>query len=92
MGSIEHTPLVDPGKIFLPPLHIKLGLAKNLVKATAKSNSSGFKYITRKFSNISDAKLKEGIFVGPQVKELMKDTDLEKTLTELERDAWKDCR
>ena len=53
---------------------------------------TGFKYITKKFSNISDAKLKEGIFVGPQVKELMNDTDLQKTLTELECDAWKDFR
>ena len=92
VGSVEHTPLVDPDKIFLPPLHIKLGLAKNLVKAMAKSNSNGFQYITRKFPNISDAKLKEGIFVGPQVRELMRDTGFEETLTELERGAWKDLR
>lgn len=92
VGSLEHTPLVDPNKIFLPPLHIKLGLAKNLVKAMAKSNSNGFQYITRKFTNISDAKLKEGIFVGPQIRELIKDTGFEETLTELERDAWNDFK
>jgi len=28
--NIHHKPLVDPSKVFLPPLHIKLGLLQNL--------------------------------------------------------------
>jgi hypothetical protein len=31
--NVENPPLADSHKIILPPLHIKLGLAKNLVKA-----------------------------------------------------------
>ena len=35
--SVQHIPLVNPMKIFLPPLHMKLGLIKCLVKAMAKT-------------------------------------------------------
>jgi hypothetical protein len=28
--NVVHDPLVDAAKIFLPPLHIKLGLVKNV--------------------------------------------------------------
>jgi hypothetical protein len=31
--NFVHDPLVDAAKLFSPPLHIKLGLAKNSVKA-----------------------------------------------------------
>jgi hypothetical protein len=31
-----HDPLVDAAKVFLPPLHIKLGLVKNFVKTMKK--------------------------------------------------------
>ena len=31
--NVMHVPLVNPKNIFLPPLHIKLGLIKNFVKA-----------------------------------------------------------
>ena len=34
--SIRHIPLVNPGKILMPLLHIKPGLMKNFVKAMAK--------------------------------------------------------
>lgn len=33
-----------------------------------------FQYLKTNFPGISDSKLKEGIFVEPQVRELMKDT------------------
>lgn len=74
---------------FFPPLHIKLGLIKQLVKQMGKNNSSGFQYITKKFPKISSAKLKEGIFVGPQIRELISDHHFETTLTDLELKAWK---
>ncbi len=38
MKSVQNVPLVDPKKIFLPPLHIKLGLMKNFVKAMGKTS------------------------------------------------------
>lgn len=42
INSIQSTPLVDPQDIFLPPLHIKLGLMKHFVKFTGRKNSVGF--------------------------------------------------
>ena len=53
-------PLVFPEKIFLSPLHIKLGLTKNFVKGIDKA-SCGFEYLRNKLPNVSDAKIKEGI-------------------------------
>ncbi len=72
MNSLQNVPLVDPKKIFLPSLHIKLGLMKIFVKAIGKKNSRGYYYLVAKFPKISGAKLKEGIFVGPQIRELLK--------------------
>ncbi|UYV80742.1 hypothetical protein LAZ67_19001575 [Cordylochernes scorpioides] len=62
--------------IYLPPLHIKLGLIKSFDKAMDR-NASGFAYLKQKCSSsISDAKIKEGIFVGPQIRELLQDDNL----------------
>ena len=36
----------------------------------------------------SDAKLKEGIFVGPNIRSLMKDEIFENVMTQEERMAW----
>ena len=60
-------------KISLPLFHIELGLIKCLVKAIAKTNSKGFQYKSKKFPNISTAKLKEGTFVRPQIREILDD-------------------
>ena len=88
--SVSHHPLVDPKKVLLPPLHIKLGLIKNFVKAMVKynKNGEGFQYIKSKFPKISDAKIKEGVFIGPQIRELIKDPFFEETLNTLEKAAW----
>lgn len=50
-------PLVDPKDIFLPPLHIKLGLMKNFVKAMNKEGEA-FGCLRDKFSSLSDTKIK----------------------------------
>ena len=73
--SISYHPLVDPKMVLLPPLHIKLGHIKNFVQAMVKYNKEGegFQYIKSKFPKISDAKIKEGVFIGPQIRELIKD-------------------
>lgn len=64
---MKHKPLVDPIKIMLPLLHIKLGLMKNCVK-TIDKDGEGFKYLKEIFPKISNAKIMEGIFfVGPQI-------------------------
>ncbi|KAK9729027.1 hypothetical protein QE152_g16919 [Popillia japonica] len=71
----------------LPPLHIKLGLMKNFIKALDK-DGPGFQYLKQKFPYISEAKLKEGIFIGPQIKLLQQDPEFDVLLSDLERTAW----
>jgi len=62
--NVVRLPLVPPEKIYLSPLHIKLGLMKNFVKYMDKTGR-GFEYVRTKFPNVIDAKIKEGIFIGP---------------------------
>jgi len=83
---IRHN-LIEPQKVVLPPLHIKLGIMKQFVKALDK-NGHCFKYLCDKFPVLSEAKLKEGIFDGPQIRILMKDTDFQNSMTTVEKNAW----
>ena len=83
-----HILLVNADKVLMPPLHIKLGLMKNFVKAMEKQNSNGFEFLCKKFPKLSLAKLKEGIFVGRQIRKVFEDTEFEKTLNTLELRAW----
>ena len=80
-------PLVDASKVLLPPLHIKLGLMKNFVRALNKEGE-GFKYISQKFSAVSEAKLKAGVFVGPDIRALLRDEKFLSLLTPGEKRAW----
>ena len=86
--SIKHTPLVEPKKVILPPLHIKLGLIKQFVKKL-NPESDAFKHIQELFPKLSEAKVKAGIFVGPQVKRLMKSDSFSEKLSAVERRPWK---
>ena len=86
-SSVQSKQLVDFNKIFLPLLHIKLGLMKNFVKAMGKANSRGFQYLADKFASVSPAKLKEGMFVGPQIREVLTDEDFDKSLNAAELKA-----
>jgi len=45
-------------------------LMKIFVKGMDKTGR-GFQYVRNKFPNVSDAKIKEGIFIGLQIRELM---------------------
>ena len=86
--SLKENPLVDMNKVLLPPLHIKLGLMKNFVKALHK-NRTAFQHLSTVLPGLSVAKLKEGIFVGPQIREVLKDTDFEELLNLKELRTWK---
>ena len=85
--NIKFEPLVDSNLVILPPLHIKLGLIKQFVKALDKEGNC-FKYLRDKFPKLSDAKVREGIFVGPQIRKLFKDENFECTMNHLELAAW----
>ena len=60
---------------------------KNFVKALHK-NSAAFQHVSTVFPGLSAAKLKESIFVGPQIREVLKDTDFEELLNLKELRAW----
>ena len=64
--NVIRQPLVVREKILLPTLHIKLGHAKQFVKAL-KSDSEAFKHMQAMFPKLPEAKMKGGIFTGPQI-------------------------
>ena len=47
----------------------------------------GFEYVRNNFQNMSDAKVKEDIFIGPQIRELMQDIQLDEDPNETETNA-----
>lgn len=85
--SVKAAPLVHAQNVLLPPLHIKLGLMKTFVKNLDR-NGAAFQYLINKFPNITEAKLKEGIFVGPQIRKLINDTDFSSRMASIELEAW----
>ena len=85
--SVKAVPLVDAQKVLLPPLHIKLGLMKTFVKNLVR-NGAAFQYLAEKFPEISEAKLKEGIFIGPQIRQLIKDREFSSRMASVELTAW----
>jgi hypothetical protein len=89
--SVKQQPLIDFKKILLPPLHIKLGLMKNFVKALDKDGKA-FKYLVNDFPDISEAKLKAGVFIGPQIRKLVNDSNFVSQMVSIERCAWEEFR
>ena len=89
--NAKHDPLVDSEKILMPPLHIKLGLVKQFVKAMNK-DGNGFQHISALFPFLSEAKKKAGIFTGPQVRLMLQCKELEDKMTAREAGAWKAFR
>lgn len=85
--NVKYPALVADSEILLPPLHIKLGLMRQFVK-TINEDSAAFEYLKTKFPLLSYAKIKEGIFVGPQIRKLMQDQEFENYLTIKEKLAW----
>ena len=75
-------------KIFVHPLHIKHGLIKCLAKGMAKINSKVFQYLSKTVTKINTAKLKEGIFVGTQIRESLEDEAFVESLTDTEQADW----
>jgi len=68
-------------------MHFKFGLMKNYVKAMNQEEVA-FTYLQEKFPWLSEAKLKEGIFTGPQIRELIKDEYFDTLFQGDEKAAW----
>jgi len=84
---VQHPELAEWHKILLPPLPIKLGLLKNFVKGMDRTGSA-FKYLAEKFPRLSEAKIKEGGFVGPHIRKLFIDNMFNNLLQGDEKKAW----
>ncbi|GBM57446.1 hypothetical protein AVEN_24217-1 [Araneus ventricosus] len=80
--NILHKPLVDRKNIIFPPLHMKLGLVKQFVKALSIEGDC-FKYLISAFPSLSFQKIKAGVFDGPQIRQLVKDEHFIGKMTEL---------
>src|SRR5215471_17455901 len=74
-------------RILLPPFHIKLGLMKNFVKAMDR-NGTAFLYLLQKLLLLSDAKIREGVFAGPDIRSVLRDEVFERIITGDEQRAW----
>ena len=84
--NIINEQLVSRDLIILPPLHIKLGLMKQFVKALDKHGDC-FNYIAKKFPGLSMQKMKAGIFDGPHISKLIQDQAFTSHLTAVESAA-----
>ena len=85
--NVERKSLVDSKKVLLLPLHIKLGLMKQFLKALSKEGET-FKCFCGEFLGLSKAKLKEGIFVVTGIRKLMRDPNFVDKMETKERAAW----
>ncbi|GBN98411.1 hypothetical protein AVEN_33401-1 [Araneus ventricosus] len=86
--NVVHDPLVPKENIYLPPLHIKLRLIKQFVKAMDKTGDE-FNFLKTKFPRLSEATIKKGNFVGPEIRQLVKDSTFMKHLNRKEKPAFK---
>ena len=86
--NVSQKSLVDPQKIFLPGLHIKMSIVKHFIKTLNKNREAFLFSLKNKFPQLREAKIREGVFDGPQIRQLMLDCDFEKSLTELKRRTW----
>lgn len=83
---LSHT-LVEPNKMLLPFLHVKLSLMKKSVKALDRVGG-GFALLHQKFPRVSRECLKAGIFDGPLIRERIKDASFDETMNPTESSAW----
>ena len=85
--NIQAQPLVEKSKIVFLPVHIKLGVMKQFVKALNKEGAC-FKYICGKFPGLTIKKLKADIFSRPQIRKLMNDHEFPSFMSKEEFYAW----
>jgi len=60
---------------------------KNFVKALDVKGPA-FMYLCAKFPRLTCEKVKAGVFIGPQIRELFKDKQFEAVLSDKEKAAW----
>ena len=78
---VVNTPLINPEKYYFPLLHNQRGLTK--FRPCSGSKQRWIMYAKNKSPRISNAKIKEGACVGPQIRELILDIKFEDRLSEV---------
>ena len=61
---------------------------KNFVKALGKTKA-GFKYLYKRFPRLIKAKIKAGVFGGPQIRKRLRDDLFDHLLHGKEKKEWK---
>ena len=87
MPNVIHNPIVGRDKIIFPPLHMKLGLMKQFVKALSVDGKC-FQHLICTFPSLSSEKIKAGVFNGPQIRTLVLDQGFTQTINDTEKAAW----
>ena len=87
MPNIVNNPIISRDKIVCPPLHIKPGLMKQLVKALSL-DSECFQHLVYAFPGLSYEKIKAGLFDGPQIPTLVRDQEFVQKMSAKEKAAW----
>jgi len=82
--NIKHHSLVESWRILLSPHQIKLGFMKNFVRAM-DHNCTEFLYLRQTFPLLNNAKIREGVFIRPDIRSLLRD---ERIITGDEQRAW----
>ena len=68
-------------------MHLKLGPKKNFVKAMNQKEAA-FTHLRETFPRLSEAKLKEGIFIGSQIRDFIKNEYFDKLFQGDEKAVW----
>jgi len=85
--NIKYESMVEAEKVLMPPLHIKLGLMKQFVKKLDEK-SEAFGYLKKFFPKLSEAKVKAGVFVGPQIRQIFADKKFPNLLDRVQKASW----
>ncbi|KAJ8677122.1 hypothetical protein QAD02_012909 [Eretmocerus hayati] len=75
-------------KVWPPRQQMIPGIVKIFIKAMNKTGA-GVLFRREKFPRLSEAKLKEGALVGPDIRKLMLDSGFDTVLNEVELKTWK---
>ena len=86
-SNVKREPLIEPHKMLMSPLHIMSGLIKQFVTALGK-DSAAFKWLQVLFPKLSEAKVKTGIFVGPEIEKIIECHVFAKPLKRKQKTAW----
>ncbi|GBM43451.1 hypothetical protein AVEN_74169-1 [Araneus ventricosus] len=84
--NVINTTLVPPEKVSLSSLPVKFGLMKQFIQSLPKDGEC-FRYLCSKFPKLSEAKLKERVFTGRNIRKLLSDSLFSETMGDKEKEA-----